>query len=104
MVARATTVDELTASYLARVADRTPGSRLLHDEARLVLSGGVSSHFKGWQPFYVREAKGSRLVDVDGNEYVDLIMGFGPNFLGHAPDVVLDAVRESFGYGTSLAI
>jgi glutamate-1-semialdehyde 2,1-aminomutase len=104
MASRTTTVAELTAGYLERVADRTPGSQLLHDEARRVLSGGVSSHFKGWQPFYVREAKGSRLVDVDGNEYVDLIMGFGPNFLGHAADVVLDAVKESFSYGTSLAI
>jgi glutamate-1-semialdehyde 2,1-aminomutase len=69
-----------------------------------VLAGGVSSHFKGWQPFYVRAAKGAQLVDVDGNEYVDLIMGFGPNLLGHSPDVVVDAVRDVIARGTSLAI
>jgi glutamate-1-semialdehyde 2,1-aminomutase len=100
----AATIGELTASYLEQLARRTPGSHSLHAEARRVLSGGVSGHFKAWQPFYVREAKGAHLVDVDGNEYVDLIMGFGPNLLGHAPDVVVDAVRETIGHGTSLAI
>ena len=69
-----------------------------------MLSGGVSTHFKAWQPFYVREAKGSRLVDVDGNEYVDLIMGFGPNLLGHSPERIMDAVAETMRHGTSLAI
>src|SRR3989442_14634805 len=100
----ATTIEDLTASYLGRLTERTPSSHALHAQARKVLSGGVSSHFKAWQPFYVREAKGSRLVDLDGNEYVDLIMGFGPNFLGHSPDVIVDAVREVLGRGTSLAI
>jgi glutamate-1-semialdehyde 2,1-aminomutase len=100
----AATIDDLTASYLERLAERTPRSHALHRGASRVLSGGVSGHFKGWQPFYVREAKGSHLVDLDGNEYVDLIMGFGPNLLGHSPDVVIDAVEEVIGVGTSLAI
>jgi glutamate-1-semialdehyde-2,1-aminomutase len=46
-------------------------------------------------PLYVREARGSRITDVDGNEYVDMIMGFGPHLLGHAARVVVDAVREA---------
>lgn len=100
----AQTIEELTADYVARIAERTPSSQACYREARGLLCGGVSSHFKGWHPFYVREAKGSRLVDVDGNEYVDLIMGFGPNILGHSPDVVMNAVREQLGRGTSLAI
>jgi glutamate-1-semialdehyde 2,1-aminomutase len=100
----ATTIEELTAAYLERLEEKTPASHELHRQASRVLSGGVSSHFKAWQPFYVRDAKGSRLVDVDGNEYVDLIMGFGPNLLGHSPEVVIDAVREAIGRGTSLAI
>src|SRR5439155_2388587 len=104
MASTATAIDALTLSYLERLAERTPRSHELHEQARRVLPGGVSSHFKAWQPFYVREAKGSRLVDLDGNEYVDLIMGFGPNFLGHSPDVVIDAVREAIGHGTTLAI
>jgi glutamate-1-semialdehyde 2,1-aminomutase len=98
------TIDELIASYRRRLEERTPGSHALHRRACRVLAGGVSSHFKGWQPFYVREARGSRLVDVDGNEYVDLIMGFGPNFLGHSPGVIVEAVRDVSERGTSLAI
>ena len=100
----ATTIEGLTGSYLERLAERMPRSYELHEQASRVLPGGVSSHFKAWQPFYVREAKGSHLVDVDGNDYVDLIMGFGPNSLGHSPDVVVDAVREVIGHGTSLAV
>src|SRR5919204_1526044 len=104
MATVAASIDELTATYLERLAERTPGSHALRAEAERVLAGGVSSHFKAWQPFYVREATGSHLTDVDGNDYVDLIMGFGPNFLGHSAPVVIDAVKETIGHGTSLAI
>jgi glutamate-1-semialdehyde 2,1-aminomutase len=97
-------IEELTSAYLRQLEEKTPASHELHRGARRVLAGGVSGHFKGWQPFYVQEARGSRLVDVDGNEYVDLIMGFGPNVLGHSPDVVIDAVAEVMRHGTSLAI
>ena len=100
----ATGIETLTAGYLEQLAERTPGSHELRREAEKVLAGGVSSHFKAWQPFYVREAKGAHLTDVDGNDYVDLIMGFGPNSLGHSPVVVVDAVREAVGHGTTLAI
>jgi glutamate-1-semialdehyde 2,1-aminomutase len=104
MATVATSIEALTADYLERLATRTPGSHALRLEAEQVLAGGVSSHFKAWQPFYVQEAHGAHLVDVDGNDYVDLIMGFGPNSLGHSPDVVVEAVRETVGRGTSLAI
>jgi len=104
MATATTTIEALTAGYLDQLADRTPASHRLRGEAERVLAGGVSSHFKAWQPFYVSEAKGSHLVDVDGNDYVDLIMGFGPNPLGHSPEVVVEAVREVIGHGTSLAI
>ena len=52
----ATTIEALTASYLDRLAERTPASHVLREQAERVLAGGVSSHFKAWQPFYVREA------------------------------------------------
>jgi glutamate-1-semialdehyde 2,1-aminomutase len=99
-----TTIEGLTSGYLERLAERTPASHALRQYAQQVLAGGVSSHFKAWQPFYVREAKGSHLTDLDGNDYVDLVMGFGPNPLGHSPHVVVDAVRDVVGHGTSLAI
>jgi len=104
MASVATTIDGLTARYLEQLEQRTPSSHALRRKAEQVLAGGVSSHFKAWQPFYVREAKGSHLTDLDGNDYVDLIMGFGPNSLGHSPDAVVAAVRDAVAYGTSLAI
>jgi glutamate-1-semialdehyde 2,1-aminomutase len=94
----------LTADFLAQLAEKTPGSHALRTQAELVLSGGVSSHFKAWQPFYVSRAEGSHLTDVDGNDYVDLVMGFGPNSLGHSPAVVTAAVRAVLDHGTSLAV
>src|SRR5580765_424665 len=104
MATTATTIEALSAHYLAQLAERTPASHDLRREAEQVLAGGVSSHFKAWQPFYVREANGAHLTDVDGNDYVDLVMGFGPNPLGHSPDAVVEAVREAVAHGTSLAI
>jgi glutamate-1-semialdehyde 2,1-aminomutase len=104
MATTATGIEALTADYLAQLAEKTPSSHALRAEAELVLAGGVSSHFKAWQPFYVTQAQGSHLTDVDGNDYVDLVMGFGPNSLGHSPRVVMDAVREQLDRGTSLAI
>jgi glutamate-1-semialdehyde 2,1-aminomutase len=104
MATLATTIEALTAHYLEQLAERTPASYALRQEAEQVLAGGVSSHFKAWQPFYVRDARGAHLTDVDGNDYVDLVMGFGPNPLGHSPDAVVEAVREAVAHGTSLAI
>jgi glutamate-1-semialdehyde 2,1-aminomutase len=104
MATVATTLAALTDDYVERLAALTPRSHALRLEAEQVLAGGVSSHFKAWQPFYVQDARGSHLTDVDGNDYVDLIMGFGPNSLGHSPDAVVEAVRETIGHGTSLAI
>ena len=104
MATMATTIEGLTASYLEQLSEKAPASHALRQEAEQVLAGGVSSHFKAWQPFYVREAKGAHLTDIDGNDYVDLIMGFGPNSLGHSPDVVVEAVRDVVARGTSLAI
>ncbi len=75
---------------------RTLRSRAVFEEASRYLPGGVAGNGKFIQPYpvYIREAEGARLVDVDGNEYLDLLMGAGVHILGHSPVVVLDAVRE----------
>src|SRR5215831_17387240 len=104
MATTTTGIQALTADYLERLAARTPRSHALRRQAEQVLAGGVSSHFKAWQPFYVREARGAHLTDVDGNDYVDLIMGFGPNLLGHSPAAVVAEARTALTRGTSLAI
>lgn len=71
----------------------TERSDALRPRALAALPGGVNSNVRLLAPqIFFDHAKGSRLVDVDGNEYIDYLLGQGPNFLGHAPDVVLDAV------------
>lgn len=46
-------------------------------------------------PICVERGKGSRVYDVDGNEFIDILMGFGPLLLGHAHDVVVETIREA---------
>jgi glutamate-1-semialdehyde 2,1-aminomutase len=71
-------------------------SATLNAKARELSPGGVHSNVRLSGPqVFIDHAKGSRIVDVDGNEYVDYLLGQGPNFLGHAPDVVLDAVDDA---------
>jgi len=64
--------------------------------------GGVNSPVRAFEPypFFVRSAKGSRLFDVDGNEYIDYCLAYGPAILGHAPPQVISAVREQLERGT----
>jgi len=71
-----------------------------------VIPGGVNSPVRafrsvGMEPRFVDRAKGSRVWDIDGREYVDFVASWGPMILGHAPDAVLDKVREQLDKGTS---
>ena len=50
-------------------------------------------------PIWVQRSLGSKLWDVDGNEYIDLLNGFGPHFLGHAPSYVTKAIEDQLGRG-----
>jgi glutamate-1-semialdehyde 2,1-aminomutase len=61
--------------------------------------GGV-----GGEPFVVERGAGARIWDVDGNEYLDYVLSWGPLVLGHAPSVVLDALRDTMARGTSFGI
>ncbi len=81
-------------------------SRELFEMAMNLLPGGVSSPVRAVKPhpFYTVRARGSRIFDVDGNEYIDYCMGYGPLILGHANREVMDKVRqqlqEGWLYGT----
>ncbi|MEZ4287386.1 MAG: aminotransferase class III-fold pyridoxal phosphate-dependent enzyme [Polyangiales bacterium] len=50
-------------------------------------------------PIVVERSKGSRLWDIDGNEYIDLTCGFGSGFMGHRPDYVVDAITDQMSRG-----
>ncbi|PKQ38014.1 MAG: glutamate-1-semialdehyde-2,1-aminomutase [Actinobacteria bacterium HGW-Actinobacteria-1] len=83
----------------------TNSSRLFAEAGRFI-PGGVNSPVRafksvGAEPVFYDRAKGSRVWDVDGNEYVDFVASWGPMILGHAPEDVLAAVREQLERGTS---
>jgi glutamate-1-semialdehyde 2,1-aminomutase len=71
------------------------GSERMWERARGVLPGGVSGAAKYYAPFplFIAAAQGAHATDVDGNEYVDLLMGAGPMLLGHGHPRVLEAIR-----------
>ncbi len=56
------------------------------------------------EPFFVARAEGARIWDVDGNEYIDFVGSWGPTILGHAPKVVVEAVRDAATRGLSFGI
>lgn len=73
------------------------------------IPGGVNSPVRafrglGREPFFVERATGSKIWDVDGNEYIDYVGTWGPAILGHAPAVVIDAVRDAASRGVSFGI
>ena len=78
----------------------TGRSAKLFDAACKLIPGGVNSTaratWSGWNPYplFVKEGKGSRLTDVDGNEYIDYLLGLGPMIFGHRPPKVTQAVVD----------
>ena len=78
----------------------------LWQEALHCFPGGVNSPVRafrgvGGTPFFTQRAKGSRLWDMDGNEYIDYVCSWGPMILGHAHPKVVRAVQEAARDGTS---
>jgi len=79
------------------------------ERARALFPGGVSSPVRafrgvGGEPFVVERGAGSRIWDVDGREYIDYVLSWGPLVLGHAPPAVLDALDDTMRRGTSFGI
>ncbi len=83
-------------------------SRELYEQARRLIPGGVNSPVRafsavGGDPIFMARGRGSRIVDVDGNGFVDYVGSWGPLILGHAPEpvlaVLLKAAREGATFG-----
>src|ERR1700756_256536 len=84
-------------------------SEQLFAQALKYIPGGVNSPVRafravGGQPFFVNRAKGARVWDVDGNEYVDYVGTWGPAILGHAHPKIVRAIQERAPLGTSFGI
>ncbi len=70
------------------------------------MPGGVNSPVRafkavGGSPLFIRNAKGSRIYDVDGNEYIDYVLSWGPMILGHSHPSVVKALKSAIDNGTS---
>ena len=81
----------------------------LFARAQKRIPGGVNSPVRafrnvGGDPFFVARAEGARIWDIDGNEYIDYVGSWGPAILGHAPKVVVEAVRDAATRGLSFGI
>ncbi len=78
----------------------------LFQEAEAYIPGGVNSPVRafravGGTPLFIRSGKGSKIVDADGNEYIDYVCSWGPLILGHAHPQVVCAIAEAAKQGTS---
>ncbi|WP_328336107.1 MupA/Atu3671 family FMN-dependent luciferase-like monooxygenase [Streptomyces violaceus] len=102
------TQQEHLTDLVRRYTTRTPTSKRIAQRYRRVLAdsravvGFRSGTKEMLYPIAGRRASGARLEDVDGNEYVDITMGFGVLLFGHEPDFVTEAVREHLSRGIQL--
>ena len=78
----------------------------LYERATRSLPGGTDSNFRAWgdATIYVDRGEGGHVWDIDGNEYIDLRMGYGPVILGHGDPRVDDYVNERMRKGVSFSL
>ncbi|MBI4679994.1 MAG: aminotransferase class III-fold pyridoxal phosphate-dependent enzyme, partial [Nitrospirae bacterium] len=81
-------------------------SNELFKKAKRIIPGGVNSPVRafkavGGSPLFIESAKGSKIYDVDGNEYIDYVLSWGPMILGHSHPTVVKALQKATEKGTS---
>jgi glutamate-1-semialdehyde 2,1-aminomutase len=98
-------VEALTKSRTQLVHERTPKSREWRERSLKSLPLGVASSFQDAPPYpiFFERARGSRVWDVDGNEYSDYHNGFGVMAVGHAHPKIVEALAERAAIGTHFA-
>jgi glutamate-1-semialdehyde 2,1-aminomutase len=75
-------------------------------EAKQIIPGGVNSPVRafksvGCDPIFISRAEGSRIYDVDGNDYIDYVGSWGPMILGHCHPKVVEAIQQTAASGAS---
>ena len=81
-------------------------SEKLFDEAKKYIPGGVNSPVRafksvGGNPLFIKKGIGSKLIDVDGNEFIDYIGSWGPHLFGHNPTFIKEVLLQAIENGTS---
>jgi glutamate-1-semialdehyde 2,1-aminomutase len=84
----------------------TTKSTRLFEEAKKYIPGGVNSPVRafksvGGNPIFIKKASGSKIYDVDGNEFIDYIGSWGPHIFGHNPSFIKEALLNAIENGTS---
>lgn len=81
-------------------------SKKIYEESVNYLPGGVDSPIRAFKPypFFVEKAKGSKLFDVDGNEFIDYCLGYGPIIYGHANDYIVEESKKQLELGTAYGV
>lgn len=88
----------------------TKSSKKIFERAKKAIPGGVNSPVRAFQsvnkeyPIFIKKAKGCKLYDEDGNEYLDMIGSWGPMILGHNYPEVLETVKSEIENGTSFGL
>ncbi len=83
-----------------------PRSAANFEKAQKVMPGGVNSPVRAYKavdmtPIAIERGTGSRVYDVDGHEYIDYVLSYGPLILGHAPEPIVEALKAATEKGTS---
>ncbi len=81
-----------------------PKSQQMYEDAKEIFAMGVGSQVQSFakpHPLYMTHGCGSRLYDVDGNEFIDYLLNYGPLILGHSPKILNDAVKSQLDKGTA---
>jgi len=81
-------------------------SEKAYKEAVELMPGGVNSPVRAFKsvkrnPVFMNSGKGSKIYDIDGNEYIDYVLSWGPLILGHANDQVVEGIKKVAEQGTS---
>lgn len=81
-------------------------SYILFEKAKKILPGGVNSPVRAFKsvggiPIFIERGEGSKIYDVDGNEYIDYIGSWGPHLFGHNPPFIKEAIKDALEKGTS---
>lgn len=86
--------------------NRYEQSKQAFEKAKQLMPGGVNSPVRAFksvnlEPIFMERGKGSKIYDIDGNEYIDYVLSWGPLILGHANDQVVEALKKVTEDGTS---
>jgi len=97
-------ISKLQEKIFSQYMAKTPKSKQLYDRASKSLQSGVSAGTRFYLPYpiYMSHGKGSKIFDVDGNEYIDCFLSAGPLLLGHCHPEIMEAVNRELNRGLLL--